>query len=150
MKKFSFRLQTVLDLRERVKEQKEQELAQLSYQVQLLVERQQQWEAEKDQKLEEQRALSLGTLDLEAVGWYEAYLYALDERLYQGNQQLEQVREAREKKRQELMEATKACEILLKLKERDHREFLLALDRAENQLIDELATVRFNRERNSQ
>jgi flagellar biosynthesis chaperone FliJ len=37
----------------------------------------------------------------------------------------------------------------LKLKERDHREFLLALDRAENQLIDELATVRFNRERNT-
>jgi flagellar FliJ protein len=147
MKKFSFRLQTVLELRERVKEQTEMELAQLNFRLQRLNEEKNHLLLEKEEMLDRQARSQQGRIDVEEIFWFQGYALRLDEQVFRLSEEMWKVEQAKEGKRRELILATQECEVLLKLKERDFKKFLKEIDRAENQLIDELATIRFSRQK---
>ena len=123
------------------------ELAQLNFQLQRLNEEKKHLLLEKEEVLDRQGQSQQGRIDVEEIFWFQGYALRLDEQALHLSQEVWKAEQAKEKKRQELILATQECEVLLKLKERDYKKFLTEIDRAENQLIDELATIRFSRQK---
>lgn len=145
MKKFQFRLQTLLEVRERVKETKEQELSQITHQLQQLLDAREALFQKKEQHLEAQTEAQQGKMDVDTVLWFQQYSEWIAQKIEEATKVIETTERKREAKRKELVHATQECEIITKLKERDYKQFLKEIDREENLLIDELATSRFNR-----
>lgn len=145
MKKFQFRLQTLLEVRERVKETKEQELSQITHKLQQLFDAREALLQSKEEHLMAQAEAQQGKMDVDTILWFQQYSEWLDLKIAEATKSIEETSRKREEKRRELVHATQECEIITKLKERDYKQYLKEIDREENLLIDELATSRFNR-----
>lgn len=146
-KGFKFRLQTVLDLANRIQDQKAQLLATAQARrqsvqelLETLIEQQQ---TKRDELLAAQQS---GVLDLQAIQWSLQFLGSLAERTVAQRVALEKADEEVEAARAELMEAAQKVQVLEKLKQKARADYNLRLDREEAKFIDELATVRFVRQ----
>ena len=145
MKRFAFRYQTVLDARERVEKQEEDVL-------QRLLGRQRAEEAEAERLVGEEAMLRTawtaqvsGALDLDALLTMHASLDGMARKIAQQRHQVEVAKARTDNQREILMKATQEAEVLRKLKQRDFDAWRIALDRAENAMLDEIATLRHTR-----
>lgn len=145
MKRFAFRYQTVLDARERVEKQEEDVL-------QRLLARQRGEEAEADRLVAEEAMLRTawtaqvsGALDLDALLTMHASLDGMARKIEQQRHQVELAKARTDNQREILMKATQEAEVLRKLKQRDFDAWRIAIDKAENAMLDEIATLRHTR-----
>lgn len=146
MRAFKFRLQTVLEMREREEEVAARELAEA---MRIL-------EAEKT-KLHELRMLEAdalaeyhrmqgeGRLDLQAIQWFQAYSMRLASSIREQAQVVEAADHEAEKRRAALMQAAQAKQVLQKLKEQAKADHQKAMDAEEAKQLDEIATQRYQR-----
>jgi flagellar FliJ protein len=145
MKRFAFRYQTVLDVRERLEKQEEDLL-------QRLLGRQRAEEAERDRLVAEEASLReawtervSGALDLDALLTMHTSLDGMARRIAKQRQAVEVAKARTDNQREILTKAMQEAEVLRKLKQRDFDAWRLAIDRAENAAIDEMATLRHTR-----
>lgn len=144
MKKFKFRLQSILDTRAKALEDRQIEFGFIQADLQkqqAALENLQLTKKNNTQSLE--NLLSQGqSIDFSLINTYKNYIEKLKGDLIAQNEIISQTKIRLEEKKQEVIEALKAKTMLDKLKEKDLREFLKELDRLETQELDEIAISR--------
>lgn len=146
MKRFTFRYETVLKERDRLKGLAEEALQRA---IAAWRQEEQALEALKAEEAEcfERWQVSQreGAIDLQSAMLFPLYLEGLTLRQAEQEARIEQARRFVEEQRAALARAAQDHDIMLKLKERDEKAWRAAIDRAEALFIDELATSRHGR-----
>ena len=146
MKRFKFRLQVVLEMRENELEKRRIEMAKV-----LAVLHQQEEElrniisAKKQNEDEIEGLYESDTLDIQSLESHRAYGIKLTIDEQNQNRRIANTKAILEKKQEEVHEAHKKAEILKKLKERQEKEYYKAFLDAEIKETDDITTARFNR-----
>jgi len=150
MKRFKFRYQTLLEVRERAQRQEEELLQHLlrrqrAAEDELAALRRDE-QAQRDAWLAAQEA---GGLDLDQVAMIQQFLYVLETRIRKALQAMEDAVARVDNQRELLSEAMRQVEIISKLKERDEKAWRDGIERSEAAELDELATLRhaYNQQR---
>jgi len=149
LKKFNFRLQSILDLKEQEEESIKKELANLMQQRQKVEDEINSIINDKKQiqkKLEESEERAINLINALESRKYLNYLQDMVEDL---TLKLEYWDEEISKCRKKLLAKTKEKKALAKLKERKYEEYWKRFLAEEQKLNDELATNKFNRKDNS-
>lgn len=145
MKKYSFRLQTVLDLRERTLEDKRLEMAKV---IKLLNDYQDELKALQGKfssYREEFETIisSESTVDVSQLAGYNGYLFNLKQEIKDKQMIIENTKKVLLVKQQEVNEALKDVKVLEKLKENQSQKFYEMIDKKEASEIDDIVTARY-------
>jgi flagellar FliJ protein len=145
MKKFSFRLETVL----KVKERKEEELKrQLMHITGLKIEQEkilQETKNKRAQKIKEKNLENEGSLNVARLIYFEQHLNMLLLKIDQTENKIKDLEKQADIKRKEVVEASRERKTFEKLKERDFKLFKQAVLYNEQKDLDEIAITKFNR-----
>ncbi|RAI11883.1 MAG: flagellar export protein FliJ [Candidatus Melainabacteria bacterium] len=148
MKKYSFRLQPVLDIREKTLEDKRLEMAQV---IQLLNEQQEGLErliAKQTSYKDELESLSLeDDLNVFALANFKNYMVNLQEQITQQEHNIENTKKALRVKQEAVNEALKDVKVLEKLKEKQSQKFYKDIEMKEANEIDDISTARYRLKR---
>lgn len=148
MKKYSFRLQPVLDIREKTLEDKRLEMAQV---IQLLNEQQEGLErliAKQASYKDELESLSLeDDLNVFALANFKNYMVNLQEQITQQEHNIENTKKALRVKQEAVNEALKDVKVLEKLKEKQSQKFYKDIEMKEVNEIDDISTARYRLKR---
>lgn len=148
MKKYSFRLQPVLDIREKTLEDKRLEMAQV---IQLLNEQQEGLErliAKQASYKDELESLSLeDDLNVFALANFKNYMVSLQEQITQQEHNIENTKKALRVKQEAVNEALKDVKVLEKLKEKQSQKFYKDIEMKEANEIDDISTARYRLKR---
>lgn len=145
MKKYKFRLQTVLDIKEKKLEQKQLELARIVDTLNKEV------EIEK-QLINEQNTLQSKIVEISSIDTPQSLFEIQNSRGYWGSlgtkiiAQREKIKNIEffvQAKRNEVNEALKEKKVLENLKEKEQEKFYKEFLAYENRELDEIATVRY-------
>jgi flagellar protein FliJ len=141
MPDFKFRLESVLEFRKKIEDDRKKELAQLKE----LLEKEQDFLRELEvkitqvqDKMREQQSESLCNIE-EMLNYYR-YFISCKERAKEQVSLIESLIESVEHKREDLVAASKERKIMEKLKENQYKEYKKLMDSWETKIIDELAT----------
>lgn len=147
MKKYSFRLQTVLDLKEKILENKMLELSKVVSVYNQEKDRLQEFETKKKNSLAELNDLysKPELLDLSQVKTYKAFLGKISFDINKQKQVLEKILKLMEAKQKEVNQALKEKKIYEKLKENEEEKFYKELNMKESVEIDDIALSRYGR-----
>ena len=146
MKKFKFRYETLLEVRERRKKTEEERLQALTADVQAREAELAALKAEEDASRAGWMTMQReGALDLQQMVFYQEFFMRMEVRQRQQQDRIDEARARVINQRDILMLAHQEFEAIAKLKERDYKAWQTAIDRAEAAFIDELATVRYVR-----
>ncbi len=145
MKKFKFRFDTVL----RVKEKKEEQLKREFMQIIALKIQQENLlkEIEKEKKniiKEKYDEKQTGT-DIQTLIYYEEYCNFLRKEINLTEKKIKELQEKADMKREELIEASKQKKIFERLKQSDFQKFKAIVLKNEQQVLDEAAVNKYNR-----
>jgi len=146
MRKFQFRLQTVLRHAEKDEQRLQLELAWLKIQKQ---EKQSQLEAlmeARETTRKEFISRSKGAVDLDRIMVLRQHLESLDEQIAVKQEELALAATRVEEKTSEVIEAMKKRRILEKLREREKDAHTLALNRLEIKMLDDTTMPRYTME----
>lgn len=146
MKKFEFKLDTVLKLRTRIEEQRQQELRQAQHLRDEALRQLEYRRAQQDEAVNAYRQRVFGSLDLVSMIDYHRYLAWLKEMVVLDEAHLRACEAKVADARSRLIEASKEKKIVDKLKEKAYREYQVAELHADIAFLDELGTSRFNRQ----
>ena len=148
MKKYSFRLQPVLDIREKTLEDKRLEMAQV---IQLLNEQQEGLErliSKQASYKDELESLSLeDDLNVFALANFKNYMVILQEQITQQEHNIENTKKALRVKQEAVNEALKDVKVLEKLKEKQSQKFYKDIEMKEANEIDDISTARYRLKR---
>jgi len=148
MKKYSFRLQPVLDIREKTLEDKRLEMSQV---IQLLNEQQEGLErliAKQASYKDELESLSLeDDLNVFALANFKNYMVNLQEQITQQEHNIENTKKALRVKQEAVNEALKDVKVLEKLKEKQSQKFYKDIEMKEANEIDDISTARYRLKR---
>lgn len=148
MKKYSFRLQPVLDIREKTLEDKRLEMAQV---IQLLNEQQDglgKLLAKQEAYKEELESLSLeDDLNVFSLANFKNYMVNLQTQIKQQEANIENTKKALRVKQDAVNEALKDVKVLEKLKEKQSQKFYRDIEMKEANEIDDISTARYRLKR---
>ncbi len=142
----AFRLQTVLNVRKIEEEKLQGELATL---IKSILEAESTLNFLRLQKSQTLRILhekQKEGMSAGEIGIYNTYLKELSDRISSQKKILKELEKARDKKREELIEASKRRKILEKLKEKKLLDALHEEMRRQQNFIDEIGVTRHNRQ----
>lgn len=147
MKKFQFRLQVVLDIKEKLLEQKLLELSKVQRGLQEAIQKQKTLES---YQLEINQALlkvfqSGNDLDLVEVQRYKDFINKLLVDISSQKVVVQNITKLLEIKRKEVNDVLKEKKVLEKLKENQQKKYYQEFDRYQRSELDDLATSRYMR-----
>lgn len=147
MKKFQFRLQVVLDIKEKLLEQKLLELSKVQRGLQEAVQKQKTLEG---YQLEINEALmrvfqSGNDLDLIEVQRYKDFINKLIVDISNQKVVVQNISKVLEIKRKEVNEVLKEKKVLEKLKENQQKKYYQAFEQYERAELDDIASARYAR-----
>lgn len=143
MKTFKFQLETVLQYKKQVEEEKKRELAIAQKKV---IEQQARIDSIGgliSGAADDLRKLVSAAVRIQDVLAQKRYQRALEAKLINARSELKAFGIQESRKRAELLKATKERKILDKLKEKKYRDYLYQLNVEERKFLDEIATVKF-------
>ena len=146
-KVFKFKLQTVLDLKQKIEDEEKEKLGKLiqeKHREEMVLERLKQAESQARSELKEKQRE--GKLDIDELRRYDSHLKRLGNAIISQNLRLKELAIRIEEQRQVLIKASQEKKIYEKLKEKHQEAFIKELDDEERKFIDELATSRYRRE----
>jgi len=145
MKKFQFKFETVLKVKERKEEQLKRELM---YIQKLKIEQEQILEkigAERKKMHEQKGREKQGGTDISTLIYYEAYLNSLRAQIARTEKRIKEFTEKADEKRVEVVEASREKKIFENLKDRHFSVFKKAVLSNEQKQLDEMAVNKYNR-----
>ena len=144
MKKFKFRLQVVLNMRESELEQRQMEMARIVSALNQQQEKLQGIFLSQDRNTEEMEALySSEELDIMQIEAHRTFGLKLIVDAKNQERIIENTKNILKHKQKEVLEAHKKVEILKKLKEKQEKEFYKEFLQAEVKEIDDMTSARF-------
>ena len=147
MKKYKFRLQTVLDIKEKVLEEKLLELSKIVKVFNDENQRLHEFESNKQKSLQELNDMyaKSDVLDISQVQAYKAYLGKVSFDIRKQEQVLEQISKIMQEKQLEANDALKEKKIFEKLKENETKAFYKEFIKKENAENDDIVSCRYGR-----
>lgn len=142
MKKFYFSLDTVLSYKERVLENLKGEHARILLKVRECEDEIERLEQERYACGKELDAGRMRGMTINEIRTYENYLEALRIKILRKQDELLRLREAEEKKKEEVVEAKKETSSIEKLKEKKLAEYNKQVQKEEEQFIEEFVSTR--------
>jgi flagellar protein FliJ len=146
-KVFRFKLQTVLDLKQKIEDDEKEKLAKLiqeKIREEQVLERLKQAEIQARNEIREKQ--QAGKLDIDELRRYDSHLKRLANAIISQKLRLKELDIRIEDQRQVLLKASQDKKIYEKLKEKHKEVFLQEQEDEERKFIDELATSRYRRE----
>ena len=145
MKKYSFRLQPVLNLREKALEDKRLEMAKV---IKLLNDLQIELDTLKktysSYRLQiEEISLSSEALNVSELATCNSYMSTLEQQMQDKQKMIEHTQRVLQVKQNEVNEALKEVKVLDKLKETQSKKFYDAVYKKEAEEIDDIVTARY-------
>lgn len=141
MKKFQFKLETVLDYKQQVLSSLQTEhgtiLAQLRAQEEILQALELQYH-EMDAQFTQRKLQGMSILDALS---YEQYLRAMERQLQEENHRLEQIKQAEESKREQVVTAKQDTSSIEKLREKKLELYRKAIQKDEEMMIEEFVST---------
>jgi len=140
MKKFNFRLQTVLKLRQQEEDQKKRAVGELNAEINDL--QRQALEMAEDVSLQGKilRPYIQGSVNVNWVGLYQGYVTYLRHSISSKIDEVGRVQQRLQEARRELAEAAKQTKILEKLRERQRSRYDRAVKKIEVNEMDEIGS----------
>jgi flagellar FliJ protein len=145
-KKFVYRLQKVLEFKEKQEDEEKEKLAKLMEQQ----EYERQVKAQLEQKLVDVQAVlrqkqAAGTLDVEELRFYPGHIKNIKNQIKNQELRLRELAIRIKEQRNALMKAAMERQVYEKHREKCQEEWQAEVDRAEAIMLDELATINFAR-----
>ena len=145
-KKFVYRLQKILEFKEKKEEEEKEKLAKLMEQEV----RERQIKAQLQQKLvDTQQVLrdkqAAGTLNVEELRFYPGHIKNIENQIKNQELRLQELAIRIREQRNALMKAAQERQVYEKHKEKCQEEWQAEIDHAEAVMLDELATINFSR-----
>ncbi len=148
MKKFQFKLETVLKVKTRVEDLRKQELREAEFRREKARLELSRWQEEVEVNIQLYREKFQQRIDPEEANNYHHYLKWLNLQVDLALLKLQECEREVAVRRERLIEASKEKKILEKLKEKAYQEYQAEQLSAEIQFLDELGTGRFIRDQN--
>ncbi len=145
MKKYSFRLQPVLEIREKALEDKRLEMAKV---IKILNDYQDELKALEEKQISynlelENLSTSNGFVNVSELAGYNDYIFRLEQEVKDKLMTIENTKKVLRVKQNEVNEALKEVKVLEKLKETQSEKFYKAIEKKEAEEIDDIATTRY-------
>lgn len=147
MKKFVFRLQTVLEHRDRQVADAKAVVQEAEGRLRDAEEAIQRMHREAEAVEDEMKTAGVDTIDAQELADTLHYLRALQERIAAAQDGLFVIQNEVNDKRRALTEALREQKVIEKLKENQYKRWKEELRREETALLDEMATIRYVRTR---
>jgi flagellar FliJ protein len=138
MKRFNFRLQRVLDIRERFRDEMRQELVQKNFER----DQEQRTLEDLDHEFLRSKVADGGTYSAGELVLVGAYSLRLKEAIEEQRLRVAAAEKAAEEARERYIEASKEAQALEKLKEKRHQEYVEETLKEEGNQLDEFAVLR--------
>ena len=142
MKKFFFSLDTVLSYKQQVLDSLKAEHARILMKVRECEDAIEKLEAEHRRCVLEFRASRMKGMKISDIHTYENYLDSLGVKIRKKYEELAKLREKEEAKRSEVVEAKKETSSIDKLKEKKFKEYEKAVQKEEEQFIEEFVATK--------
>lgn len=142
MKKFFFSLDTVLSYKQQVLDSLKAEHARILMKVRECEDVIEKLEAEHRRCVLEFRECRLNGMKISDIHTYENYLDSLGVKIRKKYEELAKLREKEEAKRSEVVEAKKETSSIDKLKEKKFKEYEKAVQKEEEQFIEEFVATK--------
>ena len=142
MKKFFFSLDTVLSYKQQVLDSLKAEHARILMKVRECEDAIEKLEAEHRRCVLEFRECRLNGMKISDIHTYENYLDSLGVKIRKKYEELAKLREKEEAKRSEVVEAKKETSSIDKLKEKKFKEYEKAVQKEEEQFIEEFVATK--------
>ena len=142
MKKFFFSLDTVLSYKQQVLDSLKAEHARILMKVRECEDAFEKLEAEHRRCVLEFRECRMKGMKISDIHTYENYLDALGVKIRKKYEELAKLREKEEAKRSEVVEAKKETSSIDKLKEKKFKEYEKAVQKEEEQFIEEFVATK--------
>jgi len=149
MKKFNFRLEKILQLKNHIEKEKQKILSQATQKVVSQEKALGEIDHSRKQIQGEQRSHLRGHINMHLMSVFSRYYLKLKKNELVGREMLGAFRKEQEEKRQELVKATRAKKIYEKLKERKQEEFQSEYRLQLQKEQDEIASLMLQYEKNS-
>lgn len=146
MKRFSFKLETVLNVKHRIKDQRQQELSQAESLRDEALMQLQYYQAELAATTANYRRELQARLNLVKAIGYQKYLAWQEMQVEQAVQLVNRRDREVEEARQRLIVIIQECQVVEKLKEKAYQEYLAEEKRLDLNFLDELGAGRFIRQ----
>lgn len=144
MKKFSFRLQAVLDMRQKELEKKQQEMASIVKKLNAQMEELEFMKSKEVQTLNSLDSIcNSSTLDLTTISSSNGYLIKLSNEVKKQLMIIENTKVILKAKQLEIAEAYKKVKVLEKLKEKQEEAYYKEYEVKLAKEIDDIATTRY-------
>ncbi|MDD3419430.1 MAG: flagellar export protein FliJ [Candidatus Gastranaerophilales bacterium] len=145
MKKFKFKLQIVLDKRQKELEDRQLEMAQIQSilkqqtdKLEMLINSQNLTKSALETMLGNSQ-----NIDLVSIKIHQDYIDKLSGDIQNQHKIISDTEQELEAKQQEVIEALKAAKMLEKLKEKHHREFLVEFEFQQQKELEDITQARF-------
>ncbi|MCE5300216.1 MAG: flagellar export protein FliJ [Spirochaetia bacterium] len=145
MKKFRFKLETVLNVKEQKEELLKTELLKLQAQK---IEQEQMLKEIKEKRAYFSRQKSdesKGITDIQSLIYFEQYISSLLIKIDNTKNKIKELEKQADIKRVEVVEASREKKVFEKLKKKEFEEFEKAILYNEQKVLDEIAVNKFNR-----
>jgi flagellar FliJ protein len=146
MRKFKFKLETVLRVKQRIEEERKQQLQQTELARLAAIRQLDERRGELEETIRQYEENSRRKFDRVLAYYYNQYTMWLDQKIKEARIHLDYCEREVVKARQRLLEAAKERKILDKLKEKAFRQYKEVELREEVIFLDELGTERFVRQ----
>jgi flagellar FliJ protein len=150
MAKFIFRLQSFLTLKEKLEDQKKMDYGRAMAELERERAKLREIEGEKAMKVGEFTELAKGTIEPVKFTRYNLYIEVLKQRIIEQKKAVAKAEQIAEEKRLILVEAMKERKALQTLKDKNFEEFKEEEKRAEQRMVDEVVSFRFNAKKSAQ
>lgn len=146
MKRYSFRLQTVLDMREKFLEQKRLEMAKVISILNMQIQSLETLVSRKEQtKNDLENIYATEDIDIFRITNYKNFLSKIINDAKNQEITIENTRKILTIKQQEVNEALKEVKVLEKLKEKQEKKFYQHYEALQAREIDDIASTRYHR-----
>ncbi|MBP7792959.1 MAG: flagellar export protein FliJ [Candidatus Goldbacteria bacterium] len=143
MKKFQFKFETVLKVKEKKEEKLKKELFKLNT---LQIEQHQILEKIKEEKTKTSKEKSGETVtDIQSLIYFEQYLNLLRKRIDDVNKKIQELQEQIDDKREEVITASKEKKTFERLKSHHLDDYNKIIIANEQKVLDEIAVSKYNR-----
>ena len=144
LKKFKFRLEVVLEMRQRELEKKQQEMAEV---LKVIEEQRVKLvsinDAQKQTEMNLEKLISADEIDITMVNGHRNYVLKLVNDAKNQENVIRRAEQLLELKKQEVQEAYKKVKSLEKLKEKQEKQYMAEIDQMLAKEIDDIAVTRY-------
>jgi flagellar protein FliJ len=143
MKKFQFRLETLLQHRRNLEEQERAKFSCIRNDFHAEIARKEALSARRTQTLSELVALECAGCDAQEIMWAYSFLGHLDREMKRASERISQLEKRLEDQKQIMIASSRDKKIIENLKAKREKEFLISVEREEQKSIDDLVITRY-------